>query len=178
MSAEVPSWRSLFDKVMDLNPYRLLADRLEPGDYLLYSIAGSVGLLILTPSVIEMQLLGLLLLLGLDGLYTSRSASDESLEVDHARSLFLQGEIGLEEFESRLDQLLDRERQEVRRRVERINGIGPDRSSRIASEFTVGDLRVADVDELTSMHGIGESTAIEILREFSSERATQTEVDR
>ena len=86
-------------------------------------------------------------------------AESES-EIEVERRKYVDGEITLAEFESRAETILDGRRQELRDRVEDVNGIGPSTSTSIAEEFrSLSELRGASVDELKRIHGVGPSTA-------------------
>lgn len=86
------------------------------------------------------------------------AAAEPEIEVE--RRKYVEGKITLAEFESRAETILDGRRQELRDRVEDVNGIGPATSTSIAEEFrSLSELRGASVDELKRIHGVGPSTA-------------------
>ena len=77
-----------------------------------------------------------------------------------ARDAYVDGEIGLEELERRLDRTLDARSQEIRDRVEGVSHVGPFRAARIADEFdSVEEIREADREDLEDIHDIGPSIA-------------------
>lgn len=89
-------------------------------------------------------------------------------EIDRTKQLFVEGEITHDEFEQRVGMLLDEQAQEIRQELaRRVNGVGPETSTSVAQEFdTLDDVRLASVDDLTTIHGIGDSTANAIVDEF------------
>jgi len=156
-------------RIRSLNPMRKLANRCdEPGAYIMFGVGLIVTVGIVVPTLVETAVMAVMALLWIEGFATFDDDNDEEIEVDHARELYVSGEISIEEFESRLDVLLDEDRRQVRETVESIPLIGPERSSRIASRFSSRELRAADVDELCETPGIGESLAVEIVEEVES----------
>lgn len=84
-------------------------------------------------------------------------------ELEEAEHAYVEGDISLEEFESRVELILDQRAREVREVVEEVGGVGPATSAAIADEFgTVEDLERASIEELERVYGVGESTAIAV----------------
>jgi excinuclease ABC subunit C len=78
---------------------------------------------------------------------------------------YVEGEIGEEEMERRLEVQMDPRNEEIRETVERINGVGPVVSREIAVSFSsLEDVRRADQDELEDVPGVGPERA-EAVRE-------------
>lgn len=66
--------------------------------------------------------------------YLSDDGDDESphWSADAARAAYVDGEIGIDELERRLDRTLDDRFREIRDRVEGVTHVGPHRAARIA----------------------------------------------
>lgn len=89
----------------------------------------------------------------------------EASGVEAIRAAYVEGEIGVDEMERRLSFALDERAQEIRERVERVNGVGPETSAAIAERFdSWHELERADRDDLERVHGVGPTTAEEIDR--------------
>jgi len=85
---------------------------------------------------------------------------DEPSDVDQAIQAYRDGYISETELEDRLELAMDPEAERIRVATEAINGIGPATSADLALAFdSLEELRRADHDELTDVHGIGPSTA-------------------
>lgn len=107
--------------------------------------------------------------LGIDALLDLHDrVSARGNDLAQARDLYVTGEIPLSEFERRLDLILDEDAQQIRAAVEEINGIGPETSAAIASEFrNVEAVEQAPREDLADVPGVGEKKAeavVEYLR--------------
>jgi ERCC4-type nuclease len=91
-------------------------------------------------------------------------------EVEQLQQQRVDGEITQDEFERRLDVVLDEEAQRIQESVEPVPGIGPRTSSHIAEQYdTVDELRKASVDELQDdVAGVGEKRATAIKERLDS----------
>lgn len=79
---------------------------------------------------------------------------------EHARHLYVTGEIDLTELERRLDVLEDPEADRIRRACEQVSGIGEQTSFDIAAEFdTLDGLRAAPRERLERIPNVGEERA-------------------
>jgi len=111
-----------------------------------------------------------LALAGLAFVTSDVTETTEPTELESERKKYVEGEITLAEFEERAETILDGRRQELRDRVEEINGIGPATSTSIAEEFrSLAELRGAPVSELKKIHGVGDSTAETVVDELGIE---------
>ena len=92
-----------------------------------------------------------------------RLRPDENGEKDGikaAREAYENGEITLDEYERRIESLVDTEADRIRNALEPINGVGEKTSEQVARHFeTYSELRNADRDDLKEVHGVGDSTA-------------------
>jgi DNA integrity scanning protein DisA with diadenylate cyclase activity len=92
--------------------------------------------------------------------WDDRGADQERSDVDAIHDAYVTGEIDVDEMERRLDLALDKRAQQLRDRVERVNGVGLETSAAIAERFdSWRDVVDADRDELEDVHGIGPSTS-------------------
>lgn len=138
---------------------------------------GLVGLASLSPPGIVRRIsagAAGLALLGLVLLYLSDSTDETDDEPDsdlaRARRAYVDGEIPLAEFEERAGLILDDDARDLRERVEQVNGVGPETSAALAEEFrTVPALARADHDEVTAVHGVGDSTAAAVVGQVQGE---------
>jgi predicted flap endonuclease-1-like 5' DNA nuclease len=97
---------------------------------------------------------------------TAQRGDDRRTEVDTAQRAYVEGDIDLEEYEARLELILDEEASRIREVVEDVRGVGPETSADLALEFeTVDDLRGAAEPDLRKIHGIGPKTAEKIVME-------------
>jgi len=95
--------------------------------------------------------------------WEDRDDVQEESDVEAIRGAYVRGEIGVDEMERRLDLALDDRAQQIRERVEEVNGVGPETSAAIAQRFdSWADVVDADRDELEDVHGVGPATAEEI----------------
>lgn len=79
---------------------------------------------------------------------------------EEAKRAYVEGEIGMDELERRLDRTLDERSQTIRDRVEGVSHVGPYRAARIADRFdSVEEIRSADREELEAVHNVGPSIA-------------------
>jgi NAD-dependent DNA ligase len=87
-------------------------------------------------------------------------AGDEPTDVEQAIAAYRDGYINEAELDDRLELAMDPEAERIRVATEAINGIGPATSADLALAFdSLEELRRADHDDLTDVHGIGPSTA-------------------
>ena len=85
---------------------------------------------------------------------------DEPDDIEQAIAAYRDGYISEAELDDRLELAMDPEAERIRVATEAINGIGPATSADLALAFdSLEDLRRADHDDLTAVHGIGPSTA-------------------
>ena len=105
-----------------------------------------------------------------DGLQRLADWLEETTEpspVDEVHQAYLDGEIGEDELENRLEVLVDNRAATIREMADNIDGIGDELSREIAREFdSVADLHAADREALESIEGIGEQRAERLLEEF------------
>lgn len=93
-------------------------------------------------------------------------SGEPETELDGERRRYVEGTIDLDEFSRRVELILDERAQRIRTTVEEVGGVGPATSAAIAGEYEdVAAVRVTSVEELTDIHGIGESTARAIVDE-------------
>lgn len=93
---------------------------------------------------------------------TTREERETRLQA--AADAYAAGELTHPEFEQRVGFILDDRAQEIRRRVEGAQDVGPERSAAIAAHFDdVDELLRADVDDLADAHGVGPATAEKVL---------------
>ncbi len=89
--------------------------------------------------------------------------------VEQARQDYIEGRIDAAEFERRLEFHLDDRNDQIKAAVLPVANVGEDTAEAITREFeSVDELRRADQEDLTVIHGVGESTAeavIAIVRE-------------
>lgn len=79
---------------------------------------------------------------------------------EEAKRAYVEGEIGIDEFERWVRRCVDDRAHEIRERVEGVSHVGPHRAARLADRFeTVEDLREADREDLEDVHGVGPSIA-------------------
>jgi ERCC4-type nuclease len=89
-----------------------------------------------------------------------RERGPERGTVEHAKQLYLDGEIDRGELERRVDVLQDPEAERIRAAVERVNGIGEQTSFDVAAEFrSLEALRDADRERLEEVPNIGPERA-------------------
>ena len=123
-------------------------------------------------------LVGILVFFG--GLLVLSHRGNKSAErTDEVRDLevrYAEGELSLDELEEQLEIVLDPRTRRVRDfLVEEVDGIGPVLASEVALVYmTVDDLREAEVEELTSVHGIGTERAGEIVDELRETEVEET----
>lgn len=93
-------------------------------------------------------------------MFGAARAGDGPTDVERAVQAYRDGYIGEHELEARLELAMDPEAERIRVATEAINGIGPATSADLALAFdSLEELRAADHDDLTDVHGIGPSTA-------------------
>ena len=84
--------------------------------------------------------------------------------VDQAHRDYEAGRIDEQELEHRLAFHLDDRNEEIRQVVRQVNNVGEEISKDIAREFeSLDELRRADREDLTAIHGVAESTADAVL---------------
>lgn len=98
-------------------------------------------------------------------MFGAARAGEEPSDVERAIAAYRDGYISEAELDDRLELAMDPEAERIRVATEAVNGIGPATSADLALAFdSLEELRAADHDELTDVHGIGPSTA-EAVRE-------------
>ena len=103
---------------------------------------------------------------------------DDADALRDARSDYVEGDITLSEFESRLDVVLDERAVAIRERVEQVDGVGPETSASIAQAFaTVEDVETATRDDLLDVYGVGPVTADDLVREVVAPEPDPVEDD-
>lgn len=84
--------------------------------------------------------------------------------VEQAHRDYEAGRIDKQELEHRLDFHLDDRNETIREVVEQVSNVGEETSADIAREFdSLDELRRADREDLTAIHGVAESTADAVL---------------
>ncbi|EMA56019.1 helix-hairpin-helix domain-containing protein [Halococcus salifodinae] len=104
----------------------------------------------------------------------ARERSDGTIyDVDAARQAYTDGKISLEEMERRVNIALDPQAKELRKRVEDVNGVGPEISAVLSAEYnTTEELANTTQSDLERIYGIGPNTAYAIKQRFSSAQST------
>lgn len=146
-----------------INPIEEIARRHSPGAAVVSIVLSVIAVIVVVPD--GSPLIGVAIVLGLVAFASSDiDGAGAPSELERARERYVSGEISLDEFEARAELILDERAQSIRERVEEVNGIGPATSAAIAQEFTtVEEVSDADVERFTSIHGVGESTATELV---------------
>jgi ERCC4-type nuclease len=87
--------------------------------------------------------------------------ADELDDAEAIRRAYVDGNISEAGMERRLVLALDEDRQELRRRVEEVPGVGLDTSTALANEFrSLTELAQVDQEEIADrVHGVGQSSA-------------------
>lgn len=89
---------------------------------------------------------------------------EELSPVEQAKQDYNEGRIDAVEFERRLEFHLDDRNDQIKAAVLPVVNVGEDTAEAIAREFeSVDELRRADQEDLTAIHGVGESTAETVL---------------
>jgi len=89
---------------------------------------------------------------------------DDLSPVQQAKRDYREGRIDAAEFERRLEFHLDDRNTQIRAAVLPVATVGDDTADAIAREFeSIDELRRADQEDITAIHGIAESTAEAIL---------------
>lgn len=89
-------------------------------------------------------------------------------ELEQLKAKVVTGEISHDEYERRLDVLLDDEAGRIRAAVEPVPGIGPERSRYVAERYdSLEDLRAASLEELQDLPEVGEQRAKAIKERLS-----------
>jgi len=89
---------------------------------------------------------------------------DDFSPVEQAKRDYREGRIDAAEFERRLQFHLDDRNEQIRAAVLPVANVGDDTADAIAREFeSIDELRRADEEDLTAIHGLGESTAEAVL---------------
>jgi len=116
--------------------------------------------------------LSFLVVAGLVGLYAYERYQEwvEPTDEEVLKQAYADGEIDEAEFERRMGYLLDERNEEIVDWLERnVSGVADAKGKRIAKRFdSLDELRQADHGDLVDIHGIGDSTATAIRREFES----------
>ncbi|WP_373190019.1 helix-hairpin-helix domain-containing protein [Halolamina sp.] len=88
----------------------------------------------------------------------------EPSEEEAIREAYAQGDIGEAEMERRLAYILDDCNEVIVETLTSVTNVGPKTGREIAEQFeSVDAVRTADQEDLTGIHGIGESTADAVL---------------
>ena len=105
-----------------------------------------------------------------------RERSDGTIyDVEAARQAYSEGKIPLEEMERRIDVALDPRAKQLRKRVEDVNGVGPEISAALSAEYnTTEELAIATQSDLERIYGIGPNTAYAIKQRFDSAQSTNS----
>ena len=102
--------------------------------------------------------------------YDRLGESDDEPErgsVEEAHEAYLAGEIDEEQLEERLSVAVDPDAQRIRDATERVDGVGPVTSAKLARDFpSVEAVKHASSDELEAVHGVGPSTARELRKQL------------
>jgi len=89
---------------------------------------------------------------------------EELTPVDQSHRDYEAGRIDEQELEHRLDFHLDNRNETIRKVVEQVSNVGEETSADIAREFdSLDELRRADQEDLTAIHGVAESTTDAVL---------------
>ena len=84
--------------------------------------------------------------------------------VEQAKQDYCEGRIDADEFERRLQLHLDDRNEQIRAAVLPVANVGDDTADALAREFeSIDELRRADQEDVTAIHGLGESTAEAVL---------------
>lgn len=155
----------------DTHPITRAAMRLGgEGRVALIWAAVAALLVFATPEDSALPLLGIAVFIGGLAATAHRSSKiDEQREELHDLQVrFAEGEIDLDEFEERLEVVLDPRARRVRDYLDdEVNGIGPVLAGEVALRYLkIEDLREADAEELEEIHGIGEERAAAIVDEL------------
>lgn len=94
----------------------------------------------------------------------------EPTEEEALKQAYADGEIGEAEFERRMEYLLDDRNEEIVNWLDRnVSGVADEKGEAVAKQFdSLDELRRADHEDLTAVHGIGDSTATAILGEVEN----------
>ncbi len=89
---------------------------------------------------------------------------DDLSPVEQAKREYSDGRIDAVEFERRLGFHLDDRNEQIRAAVLPVANVGDDTADAIAREFeSIDELRRAEQEDVTAIHGVGESTAEAVL---------------
>jgi len=89
---------------------------------------------------------------------------DDCSPVEQAKRDYREGRIDAVEFERRLEFHLDDRNEQIRAAVLPVGNVGDETADAIAREFdSIDELRRADQEDVTAIHGLGESTAQAVL---------------
>ncbi len=89
---------------------------------------------------------------------------DDFSPVEQAKRDYREGRIDAAEFERRLQFHLDGRNEQIRAAVLPVANVGDDTADAIAREFeSIDELRRADQEDFTAIHGLGESMAEAVL---------------
>ena len=151
-----------------IHPVEEIARRHSPG-----AAVGSIVLSVLAVVVVVPDgspLIGVAIALGVVAFASADiQGASAPTELETARERYVDGEISLDEFESRAELILDDRAQEIREVVEEVSGVGPSTSASIAQEFDdVEKVRRASEERLRAIHGIGPSTAEALVEEVET----------
>ena len=96
-------------------------------------------------------------------------------DVEAARQAYSEGKIPLDEMERRVDVALDPQAKQLRKRVEDVNGVGPEISAALSAEYnTTEELAIATQSDLERIYGIGPNTAYAIKQRLDSAQSTNS----
>ena len=113
---------------------------------------------------------------GLLNISPPKERSDGTIyDVEAARQAYSEGKIPLDEMERRVDVALDPQAKQLRKRVEDVNGVGPEISAALSAEYnTTEELAIATQSDLERIYGIGPNTAYAIKQRFDSAQSTES----
>lgn len=162
-----------------LNPVDVAVDRWGTPNTVALAIIGLFAVAELTPEgsvITTAYLLGGVTLFAVSDAFETAT---KPTELDHTEQQYLDGEIDLQEFERRVDFILDPSAREIRDVVSQVGGVGPAIAANVAEHFdSIDDVRLATKDELAEVHNVGESTAEAIYHQLGEFDAGPVAVDR
>lgn len=144
-----------------IHPLDSLATRYgDRGAGALLAVAVGVPVVLLGPDHVASPMLiglGVVVYATSDGLDLGTADREE---VEEALLLYRHGDLSLEEFETRLDVLLDDESQQIRGLAETVDRVGPATSARLALAYETPEaFRRATPADLRKVHGIDRDEA-------------------
>lgn len=161
---------------MTTHPLDSLADQLgDRAAAVVLAVATAGPLLLIPASVAPLWVgLGAIVYATSDGLDLS---DDGETELEHAQRRYRRGDISLQEFEERLEIILDDQAQEIRGLAETVKGVGPERSASVAHHYrTVREFRRASESDLREIHDIGPQLAEKLASEIGPYGGDESDV--